>query len=60
MRNRIALAALVLAFVVAALAGWGCYATTSTPVGPNCVVDPGNPACVTPIHDKKNPDGGTP
>ncbi len=33
----------------------GCYATTSTPSGPNCVVDPYNPACVQPIHDKPEP-----
>lgn len=35
----------------------GCYATTSTPPGPNCGVDPSNPACYPPIHDKKK-DGG--
>lgn len=36
----------------------GCYATTSTPPGPNCIVDSTNPACLQPIHDKTKPDAG--
>ena len=36
----------------------GCYATTSTPPGPNCVQDPSNPACPAPLTDAKKPDAG--
>lgn len=38
----------------------GCYATTGTPPGPNCNVDPSNPACFPPLTDTKKPDGGAP
>ena len=47
--------------IAAAIALWllvqGCYATTSTPPGPNCIQQPDNPACVQPVHDKPAPDG---
>lgn len=36
----------------------GCYTTTSTPPGPNCIQDPNNPACLAPLTDSKTPDAG--
>jgi hypothetical protein len=37
----------------------GCYATSSTPPGPNCIQDPSNPACAAPLtDDQTKPDAG--
>lgn len=44
-----------LGIVALWLLAQGCYATTSTPPGPNCVQQPDNPACFPPVHDKPKP-----
>lgn len=51
--TRLGLAWLALIGVIALCQG--CYAHTNTPPGPNCNVDPSNPACYPPLTDQRKP-----